>query len=311
MVQNELGLRAPPALESGSRVIAVAPASPFDRETFERGLGRLRARYEVSHRADLFERTGFLAGDDERRLSELQAAIDDDSVAAIVAARGGYGCTRLLDRLDMTGLERRPKLLVGFSDITALHALWAKHNVRSIHGPMIASLGKHGEGNHDDAALDRLSRVLEGDAPAVFDNLVCERDGRAQGRLLGGNLTVLTALIGTPFMPSFRGAVLFLEDIGERPYRVDRMLTTWRQSGALDGVVAVVLGAFTDCEPGVDGVCVDDVLRSHLRALNVPVVSGLLAGHIDDNHPLAFGALVDVDATQGSLRSLGGACVRK
>lgn len=302
----EAGLRAGHALERGSRVVVVAPSSPFDVALFEQGLAFLRRRYRVEHRADLVARTGFLAGDDERRLQELQAAIDDPTVDAIIAARGGYGATRLLDRLDRRRLHDRPKLLVGFSDLTALHALWARAGVRSIHGPMVATLGKLGAD-----AVESLCRILEGQVPAPFVSLERVAEGRAQGVLLGGNLTVLTALVGTPFMPSFNNAILFLEDIGERPYRVDRMLTTWRQAGAFAGVVGVVLGSFTDCEPGPDGVRVQDVLQQHLTALNVPVLAGLPAGHIDDNRPLPFGAPVELDATAGSLTFLGGACVPK
>ncbi len=290
-------------------MIAVAPSSPFDVAAFEQGLSLLRERYRVEHRSDLTARAGFLAGDDDRRLGELQAAIDDDSVNAIVAARGGYGATRLLDRLDLRALSRQPKLLVGFSDVTALHALWARAGVRSIHGPMIATLGKRGR-----AAAERLCAVMEGSVPPAMDGLRIEVPGRVRGILLGGNLTVLSALIGTPFMPSFASAVLFLEDIGERPYRVDRMLTTWHQAGAFAGVAGVVLGAFTDCDPAADGVRVGDVLRAQLSRLGVPVLSGLAAGHIDDNHPLPFGALVDVDATDagpdsaGVITFVGGAC---
>lgn len=295
--------RAPVALQAGSRVAAIAPSSPFDVAAFEVGLARLRERYRVDYRTDLSVRVGFLAGDDDRRLAELQDAIDDDSVEAIIAVRGGYGATRLLDRLDLSALARRPKPIVGFSDVTALHALWANAGVRSIHGPMIAMLGR--AANHGPDPLPELCRLLEGGKPSPIDGLGCIREGTEVGLLKGGNLSVLTALIGTRFMPVLLGAVLLLEDVGERPYRIDRMLTTWRQAGLFQQVSAVVLGAFTDCDPGPDGVTVDDVLRSHLQSLNVPVLTGLRAGHIDDNQPLPFGAVVEVDAGAGSLRFWG------
>jgi muramoyltetrapeptide carboxypeptidase len=315
-VGDVLPLRAPRALEAGSRVIAVAASSPFDGAAFEQGLALLRERYRVEHRTDLTARAGFLAGDDERRLAELQAAINDDGVAAIMAARGGYGATRLLDRLDLSALQRHPKLLVGFSDVTALHALWARAGVRSVHGPMIATLGK---GPRGPVAADALCAILEGGVPTAMTGLRCDVPGRARGVLLGGNLAVLTALIGTPFLPSFASAILFLEDIGERPYRVDRMLTTWHQAGAFAGVAGVVLGAFTDCDPAADGVRVEAVLHAQLARLGVPVVSGLAAGHIDDNHPLPFGAVVEIDATGdaagptggGVITFVGGACETK
>lgn len=296
--------RAPVALQAGSRVVAIAPSSPFDVAAFEVGLARLRERYQVDHRPDLTTRAGFLAGHDDRRFTELQHAIEDDSVEAIIAVRGGYGATRLLDRLEVSALARRPKLIVGFSDVTALHALWSNAGVQSIHGPMIAMLGRAVNDAPD--VLPDLFRLLEGGKPSPIAGLGCIREGTALGPLKGGNLSVLTALIGTPFMPALLGAILFLEDIGERPYRVDRMLTTWRQAGLFQQVSAVVLGAFTDCDPGPDGVTVEDVLRSHLQALNVPVLTGLRAGHIDDNQPLLFGAVVEVDASAGSLKFWGG-----
>jgi len=307
-------LHAPRALLPGSRLVVVAPSSPFEQEPFAAGLALLRARYEVICRTDVIARDGFLAGDDARRLTELQDAIKDDSVDAIVAARGGYGATRLIDRLDLSALGRRPKLLVGFSDITALHALWARAGVRSVHGVMVASLGVASLGAQGALAAEQLCAVLEGHVPEPCVGLTDWTEGRVRGAvegvLLGGNLTVLTALIGTPYFPSLAGAVLFLEDVGERPYRVDRMLTTWRQAGVLRGVAGVVLGAFTNCDPGPDGRTVEDVLRMNLSALGVPVVSGLRAGHVDDNQPLPFGAPVELDVTAdvGRLTFLGGAC---
>ena len=287
---------------------AIAPSSPFDVAAFEAGLGLLRERYQVDHRADLTARAGFLAGDDDRRVEELQDAIDDDSIEAIIAVRGGYGATRLLDHLDLTALKRNPKLLVGFSDITALHALWTNAYVRSIHGPMIATLGKHAANGRGREAAQQLFRLLEGEVPRPIVGLEPMTEGEARGRLMGGNLSVLTALIGTPFAPILLGGILFLEDIGERPYRIDRMLTTWSQANVLGLLSGIVLGAFTDCDPGPDGVTVEDVFRAHLEELDVPVVSGVSAGHIDDNQPLPFGAFVSVDADEGSINFYGGAC---
>lgn len=308
-MSSSLALRAPRALVPGGRLVVVAPSSPFEQEPFAAGLALLRDRYDVVCRSDVVARDGFLAGDDARRLTELQDAINDDLADAIVAARGGYGATRLIDRLDLSALTRRPKLLVGFSDITALHALWARAGVRSVHGPMVASMGTQGA-----LAAEQLCAMLEGRVPEPSVGLTPWVEGRARcpvrGVLLGGNLTVLTALIGTPYFPSLAGAVLFLEDVGERPYRVDRMLTTWRQAGALAGIAGVVLGAFTHCDAGADGRTVDEVLRINLSALGVPVASGLRAGHVDDNQPLPLGAPVELDVTadEGRLTFLGGAC---
>jgi muramoyltetrapeptide carboxypeptidase len=260
------------------------------------GVAALRERYDVHHAEDIGARRGFLAGDDERRLRELREAIADDSVAAIVAARGGYGATRLLPELPVSLLAGRPKLLVGFSDVTALHALWARAGQGSIHGPMVATIGREGA-----PVLERFVAAVEGGERGGFTGLTALARGRAAGRLVGGNLTVLAALLGTPFAPPLEDSVLFLEDTGERPYRVDRVLTSLRQAGFFAGVRAIALGAFTDAAPGPDGVTIEEVLRERLGALGVPVVAGVPAGHVDDNHPLRLGERVVVDADAGTI----------
>jgi muramoyltetrapeptide carboxypeptidase len=187
-------------------------------------------------------------------------------------------------------------LLVGFSDITALHAGWARRRVLSIHGGMVAALGRS-----DEHGYERYRAALEGRFADRFVDLIAYAPGRAEGVLLGGNLTVLTALIGTPHWPGFAGAVVFLEDIGERPYRVDRMLTTWLDAGAFEGVRGVVLGAFVQGDPGSDGIAVADVLAERLAELGVPVASGIPAGHVEDNTELPFGQPVVLNANRGEL----------
>jgi muramoyltetrapeptide carboxypeptidase len=285
-----------PWLQPGARVVVVAPSSPFDADAFRRGVARLRQRYDVRHDPQILDRTGFLAGADARRLRELQSALDDDSVAAIIAARGGHGATRLLPGLDAARLRAHPKLLVGFSDITALHALWAQARVSSVHGAMVATLG-----NTSDSLYQRWVDAVEGRGCARVAGLQTIVAGRAEGRLLGGNLTVLTALLGTPHFPDLRGGVLFFEDVGERPYRIDRMLTSWRNADAFHGVRGVVLGAFEQAQAGEDGTSAQDVLSERLSDLGIPVASGLPAGHVDDNLELPLGTLVTLDANRGEL----------
>jgi muramoyltetrapeptide carboxypeptidase len=286
-------------LAPGARVRVIAPSSPFDVRDFELGLARLSARYDVSHDPSITEQRGYLAGDDVRRLRELREAIEDPRLDGIIAARGGYGATRLLAQLDPAQVRARPKLLVGFSDITALHALWARARVGSLHGGMVATLGRS-----PDKLAQRYLDALEGRGATEISGLQSIARGRAEGVLLGGNLTVLCALLGTPHFPSLHDAVLFLEDIGEKPYRIDRMLTSLRHSGALRGVRAIALGAFEKAEPNADGVRVDDVLAERLRDLGVPVVAGLPCGHVDDNVELPLGTRVVVDADAGRLSLL-------
>jgi muramoyltetrapeptide carboxypeptidase len=281
----------------GARLELIAPAGPFDVAAFEHGVARLSRRYDVRYDPGICARQGYLAGDDTRRLAELRGALARHDTDAIIAARGGYGATRILPLVAADEVRAAGKLLVGFSDITALHALWAHAGVCSVHGPMVAALGRC-----EERQFSRFCAALEGDFPALYDGLETIAPGASEGVLLGGNLTVLTALLGTPAFPPLTDAVLFLEDTGERPYRVDRMLTTWRNAGAFRGVRAVVLGAFTHAEPGADGVSVEQVLCERLYDLGMPVLRGLPAGHLDDNCELPFGARVSVDASAGRLQ---------
>jgi muramoyltetrapeptide carboxypeptidase len=259
-------------------------------------VAKLRSRYEVSYEPEILTRKGFLAGSDEQRLRALQTALTSPEVDAIIAARGGYGATRIAPLIAATEVRRHSPLLVGFSDITALHALWAHAGVSSLHASMVAALGRASE-----PLFERFCAALEGRFPERWGNLTTFAPGIAEGILLGGNLAVLSALVGTGLFPPLRDAVLFLEDIGERPYRVDRMLTTWRHASAFRGVRGIVLGAFEQAEPGADGVTIDDVLRERLSDLGIPIVAGFPAGHIEDNHELPFGRRVTLDADRGLM----------
>ncbi len=288
---------SPPAkpVEKGATVAVVAPSGPFDLESFEAGLAWLRTRYEVRvDEEDIKSRHGFLAGPDGRRLRELRDAIMDPEVSAIIAARGGYGATRLLPDLDMGRVADANKLIVGFSDITALHALWARAGVRSIHAPMVTGLGKA-----SDAAREHWAGVLEGTVtPGPWDVEMIS-GGEAEGPLLGGNLAVLGALLGTPYELPVDGAILLLEDVGERPYRLDRLLTSLHHATWLERCAGVVLGGFTEGKPGPDGVTPEQVLEERLGHLGVPVARGLPVGHMDENEPILLG--VKARLTNGTL----------
>lgn len=284
---------APPAVRPGDRLWIVAPASPFDVERFERGVARLRERYEVVFDESIRSRAGFLAGDDARRRSELAAALADDATRAIVAVRGGYGAMRLLSSLEPAAIARAPKWLAGFSDVTALHALWARAGLQSMHGAMVAKLADASEGD-----FEAWCRCLEGTELADVRGTVLTR-GSARGRLAGGNLAVFSALLGTPHLPPIDGAVLLLEDVGERPYRVDRMLTSMREAGVFERVRAVIVGELLDCEPGADGTTVSDVIAERLGGLGMPVMTGAPIGHGSLNQPVRLGAIVTVDGDAG------------
>ncbi|MCF6313588.1 MAG: LD-carboxypeptidase [Verrucomicrobiales bacterium] len=282
-------------IKVGSVLAVVAPSGAFNRELFDLGVQWLRERYEVRFDEGIYAQQGYFAGSDERRLQELQGAIADPEVDAILCARGGFGATRLLPDLQVEQVRQANKLLVGFSDVTALHALWARAGVRSMHAPMVSVLGKASEGVRQDWVA-----TLEGTAGLrSWQGLRTVAGGRARGRLLGGNLSVLCAMLGTPYFPKLEGCVLFLEDVGERPYRVDRMLTAMTQAGVFDQCAALVLGAFTEGKAGADGVSVDEVLGERLGGLGIPVVADFPAGHVAENACLVFGAMASLDGVGG------------
>jgi muramoyltetrapeptide carboxypeptidase len=284
----------PGLLERGDVVRVIAPASPFDPEMLAQGVVVLRDRMglEPRHRADLFMRRRYLAGDDARRLDEWREAVADDEARAIFCARGGYGSMRILRDVDPAPLLARPKVLVGFSDVTALHAALNRAGLATIHGPVLTQLGRAPA-----AAIDHLTALLtrapaperSGD-PSPGAGLVGQasvRPGRAEGPLLGGSLTMLAHLCGTPFLPSLQGAILAIEDVDERPYRLDRYLTQLRLAGALEGLAGVALGQFTDCDgQGIRGL---EVVREWAAELGVPAAEGFAFGHEDANFAFPLG----------------------
>ncbi|UJR78959.1 Muramoyltetrapeptide carboxypeptidase [Sandaracinus amylolyticus] len=267
-------------------------------QDFARGVDRLRARYRVTYDQQISARAGYLAGDDARRLRELEDAIDDPDVDAIVAARGGYGAMRIASSIDPARVAAHPKLLVGFSDVTALHALWARAGVCSLHASMVAALGRG-----SDAMLARWIDVVEGKSTCSFEGLTPIGASRAviEAPVIGGNLALLAAMTGTPLAPPLDGAILFVEDVGEAPYRVDRMLTQLRLSGALENVAGVLVGSFTRCAPGADGTTVESVVAERLGDLDVPVLVGLPCGHVEEPLELPLGARARIDGTRGCV----------
>ena len=281
------------------RVAVVAPSSPFPADEFERGLAWLRGRAEVSVDPRCLDRLGYLAGADDARAGVVLAALRDPEVRCLWAARGGYGAMRLLERHGaamLDALRADPKPLVGFSDATALHALWARAGVPSVHGAMVSGL------HRTDTARGETWATVAGEAIEPWEGLeaVCN-GGRVEGVARGGNLALVAALAGTPWGLDLRGAVLFLEDVNEPPYRVDRMLTTLRLAGALDGVAAVVLGDFTGGGEGPDGATADLTLWERLQSLDVPVLAGAPFGHGKRQRPWVSGGRVAVDPARGAV----------
>jgi len=290
-------------LTPGALIGVIAPAGPTKPES----LVALPALYErFGYRVRVFpgcaHSTGYLAGEDSVRLADLHAALADDELAAIHCMRGGYGAMRLLDGIDPLLLRSHPKLLIGYSDITALHALWALHGLRTLHAPMGTSdLIRPGR----EADAQALFTLLQGGlragtalAPALLpEPRVCV-PGQARGRLIGGNLSLVASLLGTRWAWQAQGAVLFLEDVSEELYRVDRLLTQLRLAGVLDAVAGFVLGSFTESESP------DALLRQFLLPLGKPVLGGWPSGHGTPNLPLPLGVMVELDAQAGTLTVL-------
>ena len=288
----------PPALRPGDRVRVIAPGGPFDRESFDAGLAVLAKRYRPTFHQDLFTARRYLAGDDHRRAEELASAIADPETRAIFCARGGYGAMRLLPSLS---LQHAPlKALVGFSDVTALHLAFQAAGRISFHGPVVTQLGKQ---PHESA--QRLFAVLESTGPApALEGATSLVAGDAEGPLIGGNLSVLTRLLGTPFLPNLEGAVLLLEDVGERPYRLDRMWTHLALAGVFHRISGIVLGTFTRCEEKGERYTSTDVLRELAGATGLPCASGFAIGHGEANLAVPLGCRVRLDATRGQLKFL-------
>ena len=289
----------PSALRPGDRVAVVAPAGPFDRESFEAGLAVLAGRYEVRYGEGLFAQYRYLAGHDTRRLAELSDALGDPAVRAVFCARGGYGTMRLLPRLGALQplLTGSPKLLVGFSDITALHLWCQRSGLVSIHGPVVTQLGQQPA-----EVRARLFELLESPRPiADLTAAATLVPGVAQGPLLGGNLSVFTRLLGTPYLPSLEGAILLLEDLAERPYRLDRMWTHLALAGVFEKVRGIALGTFTGCEERDAAYTSVEVLEELARTTSLPCAAGFPIGHGELNQPVPLGALARLDATRGTL----------
>jgi muramoyltetrapeptide carboxypeptidase len=281
-------------------VAVIAPASGFERAAFEAGLALIAGRYRAEYGGGLFERERYLAGSDARRLAELHAALGDPGIRAVFCVRGGYGATRLLAQLAAHAPKGPPKPLVGFSDITALH-LWLQAFGRiSIHGPVLTQLPRLAP-----ATCARLFELLESAHPvAPLAGTATYVGGTAEGPLLGGNLSVVTRLLGTPFMPPLDGAILLLEDQGERPYRLDRMWTHLKLAGIFERIRGIALGSFTGCEEPEAGYTSAEVLRELARSEGLPCAAGFPVGHGEVNEPVPLGVRVRLEADAATLTFL-------
>ena len=288
----------PAPLARGEGVAIVAPSSPFEREPFERGLAALwKIGLEPRFSQGVFARHppggGHLAGDDARRAEELRIAFADPTAKALILARGGYGALRLGLRAE----EVPVKLVVGYSDATVLHELWARAGVPSIHGPMCTQLGE------EPGALTRLEALLFGlPVPELSWQPLGARGGRVEAVLRGGNLASLASLCGTALQPRYAGCLVLLEDLNEPPYRLDRLLTQLLLSGAFEQARGFVIGDLV--APGEPLAGRLEVVAERLGTLGVPLVFGAPFGHAGRNQPVALGAPHALDPERGTLLQL-------
>jgi muramoyltetrapeptide carboxypeptidase len=311
----KMTLLKPERLNFGDTIGIVAPASaPPDPKAVDRAAEALeRFGFKPKLAKNIRARLGFLAGTDRERATDLMQMFTDKKVKAIICLRGGYGAARILDRLDYAVIRRHPKILSGYSDITSLHCVLAqKVNLISIHAPMLN--GALADPKVPEFTKKSFFRTVMEAKPA---GSICEgyadktvtilRGGVVEGRLIGGNLSVLCASLGTPFAPSFKGKILFFEDISEKPYRLDRLLTQLLNAGVLSQIAGVAVGVNADCNDpsakagGEYRQTAADVVKERLASLRVPVVTGLPFGHMDLNATIPVGAQARLDGKRGDL----------
>ena len=297
----------PAALRQGDKIGIIAPASSFNHERFLTGCNRLRQMgYEPVYSQNIFDRDLYFAGSVERRTHEFQEFWRREDIAALICVRGGYGSNYLLEKLDYTAFASRPKILLGCSDITSLlTAIHDRTGLIVFHGPMVAK--DIADGTFDQASWQS---ALQGAADWQVQTAGIEvlRTGKAAGRLYGGCLSMLVASLGTPFEIQTEGCILFIEDIGEKPFRIDRMLVQLRLAGKLDKVRGFVFGEMLDCAPPKgETYTLQQVIMRVLEPYNVPIVYGLKSGHVTSGNitlPIGVQAELEAEAMGVALRIL-------
>ena len=290
-------LMKPPRLALGDTIGIVAPASPFSQERFNKGVAVLKSMgFRVSFDDDIFIKQGYLAGTDAQRADFINRLFADQEIKAIVCARGGFGAMRVLALLDYEAIKKHPKIIVGFSDISALlSVLDTRCGLVAFHGPMVTTLADAGRETKASLLAALTSDVKLELAPA---NGRVIKPGRASGPIAGGNLTTLCHLVGTPFAPSYNGKIVFFEDKGEAAYRIDRMLSQMKLAGCFEGLVGLVLGSFEDCGE-FDEIC--RIAAGMFKDTEIPILAGFDIGHGKTNITIPLGIKATLDADRQLL----------
>lgn len=285
----------PDFLKAGDEVRIISPAGNIDPAFIDGAKSRL-VSWGYRPTEGMFTRSvhGRFAGNELERCTDLQQALDDPNVKAILCSRGGYGLAQIIDKVDFTRFTQNPKWIVGFSDITILHEAVLKTGYISIHGAMAKHLS---ELPNNSQSIILLDEILRGKLPTYkVINDSNNRHGKVKGKLIGGNLTVFQGMRATSFEPSFKGAILFIEDVGEKPYQIDRMMQNLRVSGALSQLSGLIVGQFTETEEDPDMLAtIYEIIAHAAKDYTFPICFNFSAGHIDNNFPLLMGATVTLN----------------
>ncbi len=290
----------PRVLKKGDTIGIVAPAGPFKKAAFDVGIKLLNEMgFNTRVHPWAYQSDRYLAGTDDHRVTQFNAMMADESIHAVMCARGGYGAMRILGQLDFDAIEANPKPLIGFSDITALHqVIQLRTGLVTFHGPMVTTLAKlTGLGRR--AWSDALTG--DRDFSTLFSDLRVLKTGRADGMLAGGNLATLCHLVGTPYQAEYKGVILVIEDVGEVPYRIDRMLTQMKLAGVLDGIAGLVVGRFEDCGRFDE---IDEIVVERFSDMDIPILSGAPFGHGPENMMVPLGVPARVDGDGGVVSLL-------
>ena len=287
----------PARLRPGDTIGIVAPASPFDQKIFTQGLHVLQSMgFRTRVPDEIFEKNGYLAGSDEHRAGLLMRLFEDQSVNALVCAKGGFGSLRILPLLDFDIIRKNPKVFVGHSDITALLAtITVKSGLVSFHGPLVTTLA-----NAPETTCSKLLAAISSNSIVELKPArgIALKAGSARGPVIGGNLTTLCHMLATPFAPRFENRILILEDRGEAHYRIDRMLFQMKLAGCFKGIAGLVLGSFEDCG-SPDGIF--KIFEEHFKDIPAPILAGFDVGHGPQNMTVPFGLDATLDADRHIL----------
>ena len=297
-------MNVPQPLVAGDLIYITAPAKAIEKEHVDFAVSFFEnAGYKVLVSKNCLGQHHYFSGTDEERLEDLQYGIDHPEVKAIVCARGGYGCVRIVDRIQWASMLREPKWMVGFSDVTVFHQHLQRFNLPSIHGSMVLNFK-----DNTQEALTTLISALKGESFSLSATSTQNKPGQAEGTLIGGNLSIVYSLIGTNNQPDYSDKILFVEDLAEHLYHIDRMFYALNKSGILDKISGLVVGGMTDLEDTATpfGMSVEEIILAHFQFRNIPVAFGFPAGHLNDNRALILGKKVrfSVEGTTSELRFL-------